>query len=913
MKEIQKIKRDSKLDSKALMEQVDKSNPTQSNLSSTNKRGHLKIFFGYAAGVGKTYAMLDDAQVQLHNGVDVVVGSIRKSKSFETMDLLKGLPTLSNKTISNQIEHLSELDLDIALKRRPKLILIDELAHTNPPGTRNKKRYQDIEELLNAGIDVYTTVNVQHIESLNDLVQEITHMNVTDTVPDYIFDRADKVKLIDIEPDELLRRLDLRECSEGEGNERDTETFLTKENLRLLREIAMRKAADRISHNNQDESPASDRGTNTKILTCISSSPSSAKCIRWTARMAEAFRAPWVVVYVENSANEIRSEEFKKSFQANIELAEQLGAEITNLNGKDIAATVAQYAKLSGITNIVIGKSRNKKTIKSLFETDLEDRLIALLDNTEIHIIPDSDAKQKYSKRKKILNSKRLAFSWRDICKTFLVLLTTTLISLLFARYDMRNQNFIMLYILSVLIISRITSGYVYGIVSSVLCVLIDNYLFMEPFYTFDVLQGDYPITFVVMLMTALITSTMTVRIKTQAEFSQDREQRIEVLYEINKKLLVTRGLDNIVNLTTEYISKIFERSIIFYCNDPVTGENGTIMQVQEDTNADFLLSPQERDVAHWVFVNQKRAGAGTDTFTNAGAYYMPVISQGNVLGVIGASCMNRTRLNQNNRAFLRRIASLVAMALERQRLSDEQRTILFETEKEKMRSNLLRAISHDLRTPLTGILGASSAILENKETLDTETKEKLISHIKDDSQWLIRMVENLLSVTRINEDTANVTKIPEAAEEIVAAAISRIRKRFPNHAINVTVPEELLMVPMDGTLIEQVIINLIENAIKHSGTDTMIAVTLKREDTMAVFEVSDNGEGISEQDFPYLFESYVSNGKRTSDSSRGMGIGLSICKSIVKAHQGKMEAFNKKEGGAVFRFTLPLIGGEYE
>jgi two-component system sensor histidine kinase KdpD len=248
-------------------------------------------------------------------------------------------------------------------------------------------------------------------------------------------------------------------------------------------------------------------------------------------------------------------------------------------------------------------------------------------------------------------------------------------------------------------------------------------------------------------------------------------------------------------------------------------------------------------------------------------------------------------------------------MALERQRLSDEQREILIETEKEKMRSNLLRAISHDLRTPLTGILGASSAILENRDLLDVQTQDKLISNIKDDSQWLIRMVENLLSVTRINEDTANVTKTPEAAEEILAAAISRIRKRFPQQNIKVSVPEELLMVPMDGTLIEQVIINLIENAIKHSGYDTMINVTLRQENDMAAFEVRDNGEGISEEDFQYLFESYIPDGKRTSDSSRGMGIGLSICMSIIKAHQGKMEAYNHVEGGAVLRFTLPLQG----
>jgi len=405
----------------------------------------------------------------------------------------------------------------------------------------------------------------------------------------------------------------------------------------------------------------------------------------------------------------------------------------------------------------------------------------------------------------------------------------------------------------------------------------------------------------------------MTNRIKEQVELAQEREQRIEVLYEINKKLLVTRGLDNIINLTIEYITKIFERSVIFYASDPINGERGNVLQFPTVDEAGFLQAERERAVAHWVFLNQKRAGAGTDTSREAQAYYMPVISQGNVLGVIGVSCTNGSILSQSNKAFLRRIASLAAMALERQRLSDEQRTILIETEKEKMRSNLLRAISHDLRTPLTGILGASSAILENRDMLDEQTKEKLISHIKDDSQWLIRMVENLLSVTRINEDTANVTKTPEAAEEILAAAIGRIRKRFPEHKINVSVPEELLMVPMDGTLIEQVIINLVENAVKHSGDDTIINVSLKRENTMAVFEVSDNGEGVSDADFPYLFETYVPNGRRTSDSSRGMGIGLSICMSIVKAHHGKMEAFNHKDGGAVFLFKLPLSGGDYE
>lgn len=876
------------------------------NPAAKSQRGRLKIFFGYAPGVGKTYAMLDDAQEQFQNGIDVVAGYLMPTNNVEMQQLLGNIPVLPKKIISDSDHMRTEFDLDGALKRKPKLILVDELAHSNELGVRNKKRYQDIEELLNSGIDVYTTVNVQNIESLYDVVQVITHVSETETVPDYIFDHADKVKLIDIEPDELLKRLEPGKVQKDEEDEQQPEDYLTKENLKLLREVAMRKAADRISHNNQNEGILSDKTTSTKMLVCISSSPSSARCIRWTARTAEAFHAPWVAVYVENKNNAAMSEKEKKIFQSNVELAEQLGAEITTLNGEDIAATVAQYAKISGITNIVIGKSRNRRIFRSRFEMDLEDKLIALLNNTEIHIIPDAATARAYHAPRKVLLKRGLVFSWKDVMKTSIVIAVTTLISSILAIADIQNQNIIMLYILSVLIISRITTGYIYGIAASILCVILDNYLFMEPNFMFHMFYTDYPITFGVMLMTALITSTMTIRIKSQFEFVQSREQKTEVLYEINKKLLVTRGLDKIIDMTNQYMVKIFGHSVIFYTKDPKDGTPG-IIKTAQDEDASFLLSPEETAAAHWVFVNQKRAGCGTDTLMEAKAFYMPVIFQGNVLGVIGISCANGLIIDHANRSFMRRITSLVAMALERQRLSDRQRAILVETEKEKMRSNLLRAISHDLRTPLTGILGASSAILENKDTLDMDTKEQLILQIKDDSQWLIRMVENLLSVTRINADTANVTKTPEAAEEIVAAAIGRIRKRYPNQSINVKVPDELLMVPMDATLIEQVIINLVENAIKHSG-ETVIDVSLKKKKNRAVFEVSDNGEGIPEQDFPYLFESYVPNGTRTSDSSRGMGIGLSICMSIVKAHKGKMEAANRDGGkGAVFRFSLPL------
>lgn len=870
------------------------------------EKGRLKIFFGYAAGVGKTYSMLDDAQELFKRGVDVLVGYVEPHSRPETTQLLDGLPSLPPQILPYKNIKLKEFDLDAALARHPEVILVDELAHTNATGARNKKRYQDVEELLNAGIDVYTTVNVQHIESLIDIVQNITKVNVRETVPDYIFDNADKVELIDIEADELLRRFSEGKVYSPERTHAAVNNFFTKENLRLLRELAMRKAADWISRYNQSEQQLTEKMANIKMLVCISPSPTSAKCIRWTERTARAFHAPWVAVYVENMESQNFLEEQKKNVRTNLDLAERLGAEIVTLNGNDIATVVAEYAKLSGITNIVVGKSRRKKSLRSYFETDLEDKLLAMLSTVEVHIIPDSSNVQKtYKKPRRIRLGKGLFFSWRDMLKMIGILAAATLLSLGLRGLGITEQNVIMVYILSVLLISRFTSGYLFGMMASILSVLAFNFFFTVPYFTLNTIHPGYPVTFVIMFFVAFITSALTARVRTEALIAVSRERRTEVLYEINKKLLATRGLENIIALTNEYILKLFERSVIFYAHEPALRESGTFEQSPAEPNASAMMGEDERAVAHWVFVNQKRAGTGTDTLMGAAAFYMPVISQGIVLGVIGLSCF-KGKINHKDRLFLRMIASLVAMALERQALSDEQRQILIESEREKMRSNLLRAISHDLRTPLTCILGASSAVLENGDSLDRETHDKLILDIKEDSQWLIRMVENILSVTRINEGIINVTKTSEAAEEIVAEALSRIRSRFPERKIHVKVPDELLMVPMDGTLIEQVIINLLDNAIKYSPVDSVIDVQVKKNGKEAVFEVIDNGRGISDNDLPHLFENYTRN-ERSPDSSRGLGIGLSICMSIIKSHRGGMEAVNRPEGGAIFRFMLPL------
>ena len=889
------------MDHNKFLAECDGQNPPEG----TGRRGRLKLFLGYAAGVGKTYSMLDNGHEKLRSGTDVLVGFVNPAASPETLSLLEGLPLLPMKSIDHGTLVLKEFDVDAALERKPELILVDDLAYENPAGMRNRRRYQDVEELLNAGIDVYTTVTIQNIESLSGIVQSITAGGTEKTIPDYLFDQADVIETIDFSPEELLKRFEEGKiCRHGKYGSSIKFTF-TKENLRLLRELTMRKAADRISNDNQNRGQMAEPLISAKFLVVISDEAPSSNSIRWTARAAESFRAHWVAVYVEpmrrNHENEV---------QERLDLARKLGAETVRLNGSNSFAAIAEYARISGISNIVIGKVRNRRSVR-WFEKEMEDELFALLPNVELHLIPESP-QRKRRKLRKIKFTENMVLSWSDTFKTLGILAVATLLAMGLHTFIFDDQNVITVYILSVLIISRITSGYLYGMAASILSVLLFNFFFTIPYYTLDALQPEYPVTFVIMFIAAFIISTLTLQIKTQVKISAEREHRTKLLYEINKKLLQTRGLENIVKLTSENLTQIFDRAVVIYIEEPLNPSAGYYMESTTDPYTTLLRQAEERQAAHWVYLNKKRAGAGTDTLMNAKAHYMPILSQGKSLGVIGISC-TKGNLDQNSRLFLRMLVSQVAMALERQFLSDEQRRILLESEKEKMRSNLLRAISHDIRTPLTGILGASSVILESGASLDQKTHDQLLFNIKEDSQWLIRMVENLLSVTRINEGTMNVAKSPEAAEEITAEAVSHVKNRISQRKITVKVPEDLLMVPMDGTLIEQVLINLLENAVKHSTEDSTIEVEVSSNGQYAVFEVRDSGTGISEDMLRTLFDTRLPSSKRSSDSERGMGIGLSICMSIIKAHGGKMEAANRKEGGAVFRFLLPLEGAENE
>ena len=624
-----------------------------------SSHGHLTVFFGYAAGVGKTYSMLDEAHERQGEGVDVVVGYVEPHTRPETMALLKGLPAIPPKDVEYRGITLHEFDLDAALARHPQLILVDELAHTNAEGSRNAKRYQDVEELLQAGIDVYTTVNVQHIESLNNVISDATSVAVRETVPDYVFDRADAMKIVDVEPDELLRRLSDGKIYQPERARAATENFFTKDNLRLLRETAVREAASRIAHVNEGERLAPQQPSNSKLLVYIDASASAAKCVRWTARMADALVVPWVAIYVEEKDQDTLTETERKFKRENINLAEKLGAEVVTLSGVDVPEVIAEYARATGITSVVVSKSHRRH-----FRTDFADRLMALLPRMEIHFIPDDSrrAAQPYRFAPEV----RLSFSWEDTLKMVGLLAVATLVSFGLQALHLGDQNVIMVYILSVLVISRLTTGFIYGVIASVLSVLAFNFFFTDPVYTFSMLAPGYPVTLVIMLVIALLTSALTVRVKAQARLAVRREQRTQILYDFGKTLLATEGTANIVRVTNEYIVQLFGRSVVFYTDFDTPPQ---VLQAEEE-HADFLTNADERAVANWSYVNQKPAGTGTDTLGGAGALYLPVTSRGHALGVIGVSC-ERTRPSTFSRFFLQTMISQVAMALERQTLSD--------------------------------------------------------------------------------------------------------------------------------------------------------------------------------------------------------------------------------------------------
>ena len=861
-------------------------------------KGKLKIFFGYAAGVGKTYAMLEAAHDAKKRGVDVVVGYVEPHTRPETLALLDGLEVLPPLEAPYKGITLKEFDLDAALARRPQLILVDELAHTNAHGLRHTKRWGDVEELLNAGIDVYTTVNVQHIESLNDIVASITHVVVRERIPDKVFEMADEVEIIDVEPSVLLERLHEGKIYRQKQAHEALEHFFVRENLMALREIALRRVADRVNQKNESI-PAREH-----ILVCLSTSPSNAKVIRTAARMAEAFHASFTALFVDTPQSPALDAEGAKNLRDNIRLAKELGAKIATIYGENVSLQISAFARISGITKIVIGRTGQKTPFVGRRKSFV-DQLIEHTTELEIFVIADNGSREYKPRRRRIWG--KFQFSGKDFAKMLLIMALSALVGILFDQIGFSQANVIVVLILGVLITANQTRGRFYGVAASVIGVLLYNFFFTDPRFTFNAYGAEYPVTFAIMLAAALVTSALTSKVKRQAAAATLSAFRTPILLEANRSLQDARTKEEIMRRALYEIARFARRPAVLYLAE--RGEIGRILAVDENgaeqKQADFL-NEDERAVAAWCIRNRHSAGKGTNTLPGAAARYTPLTTKEGVLAVVGIVADGEEQLDSMQDSLVYALYAQITSALERYVLNEAQRKAEMQAESERFRSNLLRAVSHDLRTPLTSISGSANSLLQNN--FDEETKRRLVTGIYDDSVWLINLVENLLFVSRIDNDNVKLRKEPQLVSEIIEEALRHVSRKISEHHLLTHVQDDMMMVNVDVQLVVQVFINIIDNAVKYTDAGSTIEILVTRRGNEAVVRIGDDGKGISDRDKKNIFDMFYTVNGNKGDSRRGLGLGLALCKIIVEAHGGKIAVMdNSPVHGTVFEFTLPI------
>lgn len=829
------------------------------------RHGRLRVFFGFAAGVGKTYSMLSEAHELLLMGKDIIVGYIEPHDRPDTNCLLEGLPQIPPKKILYKQMLLAEPDIDQIIQQKPEIVLIDELAHTNAEGSRNRKRYQDVDELLNAGIDVFTTVNVQHIESLNDIVEEVTGVEVKETVPDTFLQQA-TIKVVDVEPEELIDRLEQGKIYASESAKRALQNFFIPQKLDQLRGLAIQRASDHINRIS-----AKTIRIQSKLLTVVNDAfpKMTEKSIRWTARLAQGLGAEWTVIQVRTQENT----------PTNIPLAEKLGAEVISIEEDNSFETIVEFAKMTGVTDIIMGKNLRQPWYEKIFIEAFDDRLLKRLNDTELHLIPFKEEKQSlFLRTRKVIEG-----GGKDLVIALGGVFLATIVTELMQYIHIGDQNLMLIYIFFILLVARTTSGYFWSSLASILSVLSFNWFFVEPLYSLTVYKQGYPITLLIMCLVAILISNLMVRLKKQAENSMEKEHQMELLYELNKQYVLADNRNQILDISATYLSRLLEREVILF------DSQAKVESVHCISGKPSILSTKdEAAVAFWTAKNQKEAGNGTDTLIGAKGFYLPIIASGRTLAVLGIERNAGLDLENNQLNYLKLVLTQLAVILEQTELKNEKERVEMENEREKVRSNLLRAVSHDLRTPLTVISGIAET-LSNSADLKETTRQKLLADIQDESQWLIRMVENLLSITRINMDTMKVNKTAEPIEEIIEAVYQHLKKVYPEGQVEISLPSEVTFIQADPILIEQALFNIVENAFRHGEEKQPVKLTVYQKNDQTVFEIENDGE-IPLKQFEKIQTNLSSTSEVPVDSKNGLGIGLSIVKTIIHAHNGKME-----------------------
>ncbi len=639
------------------------------------------------------------------------------------------------------------------------------------------------------------------------------------------------------------------------------------------------------------------------ILVCLSASPSNAKIVKTAATMASAFGGSFTALYVQTPDSDKLDEANKNRLQDHIRLAEQLGADIATAYGEDVSFQIAEYARISGVTKIVIGRSSIKRR-HFWNRPTLTDKLTEIAPNLDIHIIPDNITNSKYRPSSHSLLRNLIPYP-KDIFITVLILAIVTLLGLSFYNFGFTDSNIITVYILGVLLTSLFTKGYTCGIIGSLVSVMLFNFFFTEPRLTFHAYDSGYPVTFAIMLVASVITGTLASKLKSHAKLSAQAAFRTKVLLDTNKLLQKAQNDEDIINITATQIMKLLNRSVVMYSIKEGKLTKGSLYSSQSD-NLEDLFTTTEINAAEWVYLNKHRAGASTNVYSKAKCVYFSIRINNNIYGVIGIR-INGKPLDAFENSILLSILGECALAMDNRRNAKEKEQTAVLAKNEQLRANLLRAISHDLRTPLTSISGNAGNLLSNKDKLDEDTKMQIYTDIFDDSEWLISLVENLLSVTRIEEGRMNFNKSIELVDEITEEALRHISRKSTEHKISVIHKDELLLANVDAKLIVQVLINLIDNAIKYTPVGSEIKVITEKKNGYASISVIDNGNGIPDNIKLHVFEMFYTGDNRIADSRRSLGLGLALCKSIIGAHGGELTLTDNEPQGCIFSFTLPL------
>jgi len=868
--------------------------------------GRLKIFVGAAPGVGKTYEMLQSAHAKLRAGADVVVGFVETHGRAETEVLLRGLEVIPRKRLEYRGQVIEEMDLDAVIARHPQIALVDELAHTNAPGSRHPKRYLDVEELLSRGIDVYTAVNIQHIESLNDVVAQITHVRVRETVPDSVFDRADAIELIDLTPDDLIQRLREGKVYVPKQAERALEHYFSPGNLTALRELALRRTADRVDEqlltHMQANAIAGPWAAGDRILVCVSEDPRAAGLVRYTKRVADRLHAPWTAISIETRRSLQLNDEQRDRLADTLRLAESLGAEALTIPGvgRRIADDLIQFAHANNVTQIIIGKSTRSRWFEIVQGSVVHD-LVRRAGNISVNVIAGDELPPDPGNQTAVQTAARAEpFNPRPYLMA-LVIAATGLGAAELVYHWLGVENVDLVFI-TVVVTIAVRYGLWPSLLASVAASLCYNFFFLPPIYTFTITDPTNIAAFFFFMLVAILVSNVAARVRTQADTAIGRITTTEQLYAFSRKLAGTATLDDVLWATAYQTALMLKVRVVLLL--PEAG----MLTVKAGYPPEDQLDQADLAAANWAWSNDRPAGRGSDTLPGAKRLFLPMRTGRGSIGVIGID-NDRTGplLTPDQRRLLDALVDQGALAIERVLLVEDMDKVKRTVESERLRSALLTSISHDLKTPLASVLGAASTMRDLAGGLSDTEKRDLLATVIDESERLNRFIANLLDMTKLESGAIVPNTALHDISEIVGSALRRASKILSRHKVSLDLDADLPMLELDAVLFEQVIFNLLDNAAKYSPPETTISIRSTRDANSVSLQVADEGEGIPPGELESIFDKFY-RVQKVDHVRPGTGLGLAISRGFIEAMHGRIFAANRTDrSGAVLTIRLPV------